>query len=222
MNPSVPTGTLDETFFLFCKNINLVLKKNEQKMLKNTAVFVDAGYLSEISKYFGNGKYLKTDIVKFCQYLAIKADLWLDKIYYYTAPPFQGNPPLQDEIKLKAGYDKFISKLSKNSNVIVREGRVQKLNTFKQKGVDTLLVMDLMAVAASKRYSTIVLLICDTDFVPIINKLIKEDNIKIVLYYFTDRIRKSKFSMSNELLNACKDKVLLTKEFFIRNQLQDK
>lgn len=44
--------------------------------LERTIVFIDAGYLSKISKYFGKGKYLKVDIVKFAKYLAIKESLW--------------------------------------------------------------------------------------------------------------------------------------------------
>ncbi len=186
--------------------------------LETTAVFVDAGYLSEISKHFGNGKHLRVDILKFCKYLAIKTGLWVNEIYYYTAPPFQGTPPSEEEIKFKAGYDKFVSKLLKHSEITVREGRVQKIDgNFSQKGVDTLLVMDLMGIAASKKYKSIVLLICDTDFVPIIKKLITEDKVRIILYYYTDRVRNSKFSMSNELLNVCPEKILLTKEYLTRN-----
>ena len=186
--------------------------------LETTAVFVDAGYFSEISKYFGKGKYLRVDIVKFCKYLAIKAGLWMNEIYYYTAPPFQGTPPTEEEIKFKAGYDKFTSKLSKHPEVTIREGRVQKLGgKFSQKGVDTLLVMDLMQLVVIKKYKSVILLVCDTDFVPIIRKLTTEDNIRVILYYFTDRIRKSKFSMSNELLNVCKEKILLTPEYLTRN-----
>ncbi len=189
--------------------------------LENTAVLVDAGYLSEISKHFGNGKYLKVDIVKLCKYLAIKTGLWMNEIYYYTAPPFQGTPPTEGEVKFKAGYDTFISKLSKHPEITIREGRVQKLDgNFTQKGVDTLLVMDLMTIATSKKYRSVVLLACDTDFVPVIKKLTAEDNIRIILYYYTDKIRKSKFSMSNELLNVCKEKVLLTRDYFDRNLQQ--
>ena len=81
--------------------------------LNKTLVFIDASYLSKISKYFGKGKYLKLDLIKFAHYLAIKQGLWCEHIYYYTAPPFQGNNPTADEIKRKAGYDSYIAKLKK-------------------------------------------------------------------------------------------------------------
>lgn len=185
---------------------------------EGTAVLIDAGYLKELSKYFGKGKYLKLDIIKFSKYISVKRGFWMKEIYFYTAPPFQGTPPTLNEAKLKAGYDKFISRLTKQPEVTLREGRVQKLDgEFTQKGVDTLLVMDLMELAHHQKYKSVILLACDTDFVPIIKKLYSENKMKIILYYYTDRIRHSKFSMSNEILNACKDKVLLTKEDFTRN-----
>ena len=110
---------------------------------KNALIFIDAGYLSKLSKYFGKGKYLKLDIIKFANYLAIKQGLWCKHIFYYTAPPFQSSKPTKAEIKLKAGYDSFIDKL-RNKSITVREGRLQKIGKkFTQKGVDTWLTMDL-------------------------------------------------------------------------------
>jgi len=112
---------------------------------ENTAVFLDAGYLSKLCKYFGTGKYLKLDLVKFSNHLAKKQGLLCEHIFYYTAPPFQSERPTERESRLKAGYDSFMSKLKANSNITVREGRLQKIgNEFTQKGVDTLLTMDLV------------------------------------------------------------------------------
>ncbi|HLC90535.1 MAG TPA: NYN domain-containing protein [Candidatus Nanoarchaeia archaeon] len=185
--------------------------------LEKTAVLIDGGYFGKISKHFGNGKHLSVNIVTFSKYLSIKKGLWMNEIIYYTAPPFQSTPPTEEEIKRKGGYDRFISKLTKHPEVTVREGRVQKLEEYKQKGVDTLLVMDLMSFAISKKYKKIILLACDTDFVPVIRKLEKDDGITTILYYYSDRIRKSKFSMSNEILDICREKSLLTKEHFTRH-----
>ncbi len=190
--------------------------------LEATAVLIDGGYFKELSKHFGNDKYLNIDIIKFSKYISIKCGLWMREIYFYTAPPFQGTPPTPEEAKRKAGYDKFISKLTRHPEVTIREGRVQKLDgKFAQKGVDTLLVMDLMDLAHHKKYKKVILVACDTDFVPIIKKLQSENKVKVILHYYTDKIRRSKFSMSNEILNTCNDKVLLTKEHFIRNLRQE-
>lgn len=184
--------------------------------MKQTILFIDAGYLSFISKYFGNGKPLKYKIENFAVNLLKSKNLECKKIYYYTAPPYQSPNPTKEENKRKASYDKFISKL-KNTNpqIIVKEGRCQKIdNTYQQKGVDTLITIDLSRIPKKEKISDVVLLSSDTDFVPIIEDL-KEDGIKVILAYFTDKRRKSAFSLSNHLWKACKDKILIKKEHFL-------
>lgn len=186
--------------------------------LEKTLIFIDAGYLSKLSKHFGKGKYLKIDVIKFAKHLAIKQNLWCDHIFYYDAPPFQSEKPTEEESRRKAGYDVFIDKLKKNKEVTVREGRLQKIGKkFTQKGVDTLLTMDLSEESRARKIKTIILLACDTDFVPILNNLRERNNIKVVLYYYTDLKRGSRFSMSNYILTACDFKCLLTEEYFKRN-----
>ena len=107
-------------------------------------VFIDGAYLSLVSKYIGNGKHLKFDIKKFTEDIAKCQNLIYKEILYYNCPPFQGEPPTQEEERRKAGYDKFIIKLKK-SGIIVREGRCQMINqAYCQKGVDVLLSIDLV------------------------------------------------------------------------------
>jgi len=208
MSPSVPSGTLDD-------------KKLILMVLERTVVFFDAGYLSKLSKYFGKGKYLKLDLVKFAKHLAKKQGLLCEHVFYYTAPPFQSNKPTPQESRFKAGYDSFMSKLKMNSNITVREGRLQKIgDSFTQKGVDTLLTMDLAQEPLKRKISTIVLLACDTDFVPILNHLRGENKIKVVLYYFNDKKRKEQFSMSNHILTACDKCFKLEESDFTENLLR--
>ena len=182
-----------------------------------TVVLIDAGYFSKLTFYFGNNKHLKVDIESFAKYLSIKLGLWCEKIYYYTAPPFQSAKPSPDEQERKRKYDIFANKL-KQANITLREGRLQKINgEFTQKGVDTLLTMDLIQLAASKKYSTIILVACDTDFVPVIKEAKENHTVNTHLYYYSDRIRNSPFSLSNHLIESCPSKTLLDKEYFIRN-----
>lgn len=185
-------------------------------MIKKAVIFIDGAYLSYISKHFGKGKYLKYRIENFSKKITDEKELLCDKIYYYTAPPFQSPKPTKEENKRKEKYDKFIEKVKcVKPSVYIREGRCQKINeTFQQKGVDTLMTMDLLKTSQQKEVETIIILTSDTDFVPIIKSIKQDSNIKIILAYFTDRRRKSAFSLSNHLWKICDDKILIKKGHF--------
>ena len=140
--------------------------------------------------------------------------LWVDAVYFYTAPPYVSSNPVPDEIGRKSKYDRFIGKLRTIPNFFVREGRLQKINgEFTQKGVDTLLTMDLMTAPFERNVRKIVVLACDTDFVPVLQSL-RDRGIEVILYYYSDFVRRSEFSMSNYILTACDKPVLLQKEDF--------
>lgn len=187
---------------------------------EETLVFIDAGFLSKLSRYFGKGKHITYDLVKFSKNLCQKNVLNCKKIFYYTSPPFQSNNPSQEESKRKDRYDKFALKLAQNPNFIIREGRLQKINKiFSQKGVDTLMTMDLMSVPIKyPKIKKIILIACDSDFVPVINQL-RELGLKIILYtYFTKR-RNTNFSRSTYLMNVVSEYIKLTKKDFDNSPL---
>ncbi|MBI2105811.1 NYN domain-containing protein [Candidatus Woesearchaeota archaeon] len=192
--------------------------------MEDTLVFLDAGFLSKLSKHFGKGKYLVYDIVRFSEHISKKQNLSCKNIFYYTAPPFMPGRPSKKETKRKKLYDDFISKLSKNKNLTVREGRCQRLkinNKFEyiQKGVDSLVVIDLMNVCIDyPEIKKIIIIACDSDFVPVIDDL-KRKGIKTTLYTYYERGRKAKFSTSNELIKSVDKYVLLLKENFTSFQL---
>ena len=149
----------------------------------------------------------------FANNLAKSQKLECKKIYFYTATPYQSPQPTPEENKRKANYDRFISKLN-DAKIIVREGRCQKIgNAYQQKGVDTLLTIDLSRIPKKEGINDVIVLTSDTDFVPIIKDL-SEDGINVILAYFTDRKRKSGLSLSNHLCKACRDKIKIKKEDF--------
>ena len=194
--------------------------------MEETIVFIDDGFLAKLSKYFGNGKYLKFNRIDFSKNFAGKQSLVCEKIFYYTAPPFQSEPPTKDEELRKKGHDNFVKKLSKSGEVIIREGRVQRLKIdgkfiYKQKAVDSLAIIDLMSIPL--KYSNvkkIILVSSDSDFVPAVESL-REFGVKTILYTYYEKRRDSNFSRSNELIKCVDKYVLLTKEDFI-NALLDK
>lgn len=178
---------------------------------------IDGGYLSFISKFLGGGKHLKFKIENFVLNIFRRINLDCEFIYYYTAPPYQNPNPNEDEKRRRANYDKFIKKLKEVEipKIIIKEGRCQKTDTdFCQKGVDTLITMDLMKLTKEANVKNIVLLTSDTDFVPIIQDIKKNNNTNVILVYFTDKKRKSPFSLSNYLWEACNRRVLIKLEDF--------
>ena len=187
--------------------------------IERTIVFFDAGYLSELSKYFGKGEYLKYSIVKFAEAICRKQKLNCKKIYYYTAPPFQSSNPSIREEKRKKDYDRFIRKIKQDKKIIVREGRCQRLKIndsfeYHQKAVDSLVIIDLMEVPLeNKEIKKIVLIACDSDFVPVIKKL-GEKGVKTVLCTYYQKSRDETFSTSNHLIKSVWKYIILTKKDF--------
>jgi|SRR3989344_999619 len=187
--------------------------------MNNTLIFIDLGFLSKLSKYFGKGKYLTYNISNFVELLAKKENLICQQIFCYTAPPFQSEPPVKEEIKRKENYDKFTKKLSKNKNITIQEGRCQRLKidgkfVYKQKAVDSLMIMDMMRVPLDyPKIKNIILIASDSDLVPII-KYLKKVDIKTILYTHYSKKRKSNLSRSNELLKESNRYIEITKKDF--------
>jgi len=64
-----------------------------------------------------------------------------------------------------------------------------------------------------QKVKKIILIACDSDFVPLI-KILQENNIEVILYTYFDRKRNSPFSRYNELLKSCNKWVKLKSEDF--------
>ncbi|MFH1802434.1 MAG: NYN domain-containing protein [archaeon] len=187
--------------------------------MEKTIVFIDAGFLSKLSKHFGKGRYLVYDLFEFPKHIAKEQNLFCKKTFYYTAPPFVSDKPSPDEAKRKKDYDHFIEKLSRNKDFTIREGRCQRLKmggkfVYKQKAVDSLAVIDLIHVITDHpEVRKVIIIASDSDFVPVIDDL-KKRGVKTILYTYYEKGRKAIFSTSNELIQSVHKYVLLTKEDF--------
>ncbi|PJE81266.1 hypothetical protein COU58_03475 [Candidatus Pacearchaeota archaeon CG10_big_fil_rev_8_21_14_0_10_32_42] len=187
--------------------------------MERVLVLIDAGFLSKVSHELGEGHYFKYDILKFSKNLCGKFGSVFHHLFFYNAPPYQNTYPSQDQKKRKEDYDSFISKLSRHECVTIREGRCQRVKNdgryiYKQKGVDTLLTMDLMEIPIEyPKIKQIILIASDSDFVPVIQKLRKR-GIKVILYTYFDRVRDSNFSRSNELIKSVNRYIKLKKSDF--------
>ena len=195
--------------------------------MEETLVFIDEGFLDKLTKLFGEGERIKFDKFDFAKRIAKEQGLICKHLFYYTCPPFQSATPTEEEIKRKRGYDRFVFVLSKNKEITMREGRVQRIINengemeFKQKGVDTLLTIDLSHIKEDyPNVKKIILVSSDTDFCPIIRDIRERDRVEVILYTYFDRERKSKFSLSNELISCCPKYVKLIKDDFIYSPIQ--
>jgi len=118
--------------------------------MEKSVFLIDGGYLSFVSKFIGKGKHIRFKIGGFAKNISIRTGLNCERIFYYTSPPYQSPNPTNEENKRKANYDRFIRKLKiiNYPKIIVREGRCQKIkNEYSQKGVDTLITMDLLKIS---------------------------------------------------------------------------
>lgn len=189
--------------------------------MEETLVFIDEGFLDKLTKLFGDGKRLKFNKFDFAKRIAKKQDLLCKHLFYYTCPPFQSENPSEKERGMKEGYDKFISALSKNRDITIRQGRCQRIINpngnieYNQKGVDVLLTINLSHIKEDfPEIKKVILVSSDTDFCPIIRDVKERENIEVILYTYFDRKRNSKFSLSNELIACCSKYFKLTKEDF--------
>lgn len=192
-------------------------KGSPDDFFSDAIIFVDNSYLLRLKNYlFKEG--LKYSIKNFIVLFAKKEKLNVKKIFLYDAPPFQSPFPTEDEKKRKLMYDKVASYLRKDG-IELREGRTQRLKAgekfiFKQKGVDMLLGIDMVSVETDfETIKKVVLLSGDSDFVPVVEKL-KKQNIKVELWTYFERKRTSPFSKSNELLKSVDRYVKIKSEDF--------
>mgnify|MGYP003968648401 FL=1 len=189
-------------------------------MSKDTLIFVDNGFFRLVQKEFESKLNKKTRFLKSFRNFCENENLNLKHLFFYTAPPYQSEKSSEKEIVLKRNYDNLSRLLGYKKWITLREGRCQRLKVdgnfkYSQKGVDILLAMDLMRFDRTfQTVKKIILIICDSDFVPAINRL-KEEGIEVIVYTYFDRIRGSPFSRYNELLGSASRWVKLRKEDFI-------
>ena len=175
-------------------------------MSDKVLVFIDAGFLSKVSKRFGEGEYIKFKITDFVNNICSKGGYDCEKVFYYTAPPYHPNNPSKNEIYRKERYDFFKNLLVKDG-IVVREGRCQRLkidgrSVYRQKEVDSLMIIDMMSVLVDyPDIKKVILVSSDSDFVPVIEKLSRK-GVKTILYTYFSRKRDVDFSWSNDLIRS--------------------
>ena len=109
--------------------------------------------------------------------------------YYYTCPPYQQDPPTEEDRSRTTGYRRFVRALTHLPRFEVREGHLQQDGVrqdgrpvFIQKRVDLLLGLDAALLAGRHLVTHIALIAGDGDFVPAAD-VVKREGASVWLFH---------------------------------------
>jgi uncharacterized LabA/DUF88 family protein len=197
-------------------------------LMEDALLFVDDGFFGLVKKHFQKKTGKEKRYLQAFRNICKKENLNLKHLFIYTCPPYQGPKPTKQEGFLMSRYQNMARMLKSKKWITLREGRCQRIlgqnNTFDfcQKGVDALVILDMYDT--KETYPTIkkiILIASDSDFVPVIERM-KQKGYAIILYTYFDRIRGSRFSTSNHLLNVASKWVKLSEAEFEDNEVAKK
>ncbi len=152
-------------------------------MVEEAAVLIDNGYFKEVIKEIFNNKLPKIDYLKLSEEICRKIDKKRYRTYLYDSLPWKGPNPTKDESERYSRAQKFFTSLSSLPSFEVRLGKlVRRNNEFIQKGVDILLVIDIVKLTLKDRVRHIAIITGDADYVPAF-KLARDEGVKIYLFH---------------------------------------
>lgn len=155
------------------------------------AVLVDAGFLSKVNMANGG---TKLDFEKV--FLKMRCEIPLLRNYYYDCKPYVGTTPTKEEREKQASYDKFTEYIQKIKQTECKFGRLQKIGEqYTQKGVDTLIAIDITTLATKRLVTHISLFTGDSDLIPAIQVAKNEG---VIINLFTHRN-----NVNIELIKTC-------------------
>jgi uncharacterized LabA/DUF88 family protein len=152
-------------------------------------VFIDGGYFEKIIKNeFGE---VIIDFKRLVEVLTEGRELL--RTYYYNCLPYQSTLPTPEESERFAKKERFFSYLRRLPRFYVRLGKLayrgigsDGQKDFEQKGIDTLLSIDMVNLAATKQVSNIILLAGDSDYIPAV-EVVKTHGVGVILYHSQKR-----------------------------------
>ena len=176
-----------------------------------TAVFIDGAYLEKVLQHdHARAKINFGDLVD-----TIVGNDELLRAYYYHCPPYQGNPPTEDEKLRYANRRRFFDALSHIPRFEVRLGNLafrgldkDDKPIFQQKRVDLMLGVDMALLASKNRVTRMALVSGDADFAPAI-EAVKREGILTTLWHGNNR---EETRPSRDLVRECDEAQELTPE----------
>lgn len=153
--------------------------------IRRIMVFIDAGHVREILKsMFG------TDGLKYEPFVQILTDEKLRisgplferiRVYYYDAIPDVKDPTHQESIS-------YLERVKRLPGFEIRTGNLKKDSRgYKQKGVDSLIAIDMLSKAYEEHYDIVILVTGDEDLLPIV-KAVKDAGKRVFGAFFGKHI----------------------------------
>lgn len=169
--------------------------------MSRTAIFIDGAYLDKVCHHEFGGARL--NFGGFSARLAAGEEVL--RTYYYDCPPYQSNPPTEDERRRYAAKDRFFNALKQLPRYQVRHGKLAYRGTdergnpiFVQKRIDIMIGVDMVQLAATRQINRAILVAGDSDFVPAIDE-VKRHGVLTCLYHGQNSHR--------ELWEACDERI---------------
>jgi len=181
-------------------------------MTDKADVFIDGGYFVKVREYFN---IYKVNFAKFSDLLCGNMERLFT--FYYDCPPFQSNPPTNDEKNRKADFDKFVYSLQRYPRFQVRLGKLSRFTKecescghttieHKQKRVDNLLTVDLTRAIWKDNINKAILVTGDSDFVPAVEEANRYQLLTHVYY-----LKSPYTTIHDELYMTCSERTEITK-----------
>lgn len=156
------------------------------------AIFIDGGYLF---KQMQDAK-VTPDYSRLAEFflapLSRRIPLDLMRCYFYYCPPWISDKPTEDELRRKAGHERFLHEIQEACDRWqIRLGKLERRrdgekDVFAQKRVDVQLSVDLVQHTAAGHIQHAVMVAGDSDFIPAIVAA-KESGATVSLWCDHDR-----------------------------------
>lgn len=193
--------------------------------MDRAAVFIDGGYLDKVLEYFGRPRI---DYAAFSDILCGNLERY--KTFYYHAPPYQGNPPTDEEKQKVGSFDRFIYNLNNLPRFQIRLGKLSCFTKkckkcgdtqkdFEQKRVDNLLTVDTTRMIWKDQIFKAILVTGDSDFVPVVEEANNANVLVHVFYHKSPKPNDPKYnkdlpqtSIHDELYGLCDERTQITEK----------
>jgi len=182
-------------------------------------VFIDSGYFTEhfVEKELGIPR-TEFDFGNFIKHIAGKNGfpeldtVRLVRTYYYDGLPDPKHGPKYNEQKKFHGYLNYVV-----PNLEVRTGRLNKISgEWEQKGVDTILALDMIEKAYTDQYDVAILIAGDLDHLPAVEN-VKRSGKEVYGVYYDGSFAQdlvNEFDLKHNLTNFNWTTMKLTKPFY--------